>query len=192
MTDLGPESPFTSEEYELLVYNRKARVRTVNTLDEGPFIELCRRYSSQYPLTPERVAWHEAGHAVVSHRLGYSVRMIERYPDGSAHTFTDQQLILSDNWALVTVAGYLAEDRAIGHADPGEAWDVAEVAEKIYRLGPDERKAYVEEVEKRCSAILEENWAEVEQVARLAESKPVVMMFDLDPILAPVKFGKSV
>ena len=103
---------------------------------------------------------------------------------------TDQQPIHSDDWALITVEGYLAEDRAVGHADPGEAWNLAEVAEKIHGLGPDQRKAYVEEVEKRCSVILDVNWGAVEQVARLVESKSKVKMYELDPILAAVKIRR--
>ena len=190
MTNFGPESPLTPEEYERLVYYRKARIRTTGTPDEGSFIELCRRYAEQFPLTPERVGWHEAGHAIVSHSLGYAVWKIERHPDGSGHSLTDQQPILSDDWALITVAGYLAEDRAVGHADPAEAWGVTEVAERIYGLGPDERKVYVEEVEQCCSMILDENWGVVEQVAKLVESKTKVKMYELDRILAAVKSGR--
>ncbi len=191
MTQPDTEAPITPEEHALLVYRRKAKVPTVGTSEEEPFIALCRRFHAQFPQTPERVGWHEAGHAVVAHRLGYRVWMIERERTWTGYpiTSTDQQPPLSDDWALVTVAGYLAEDRALGNVDPAEAWDVAGMAEWLHDYGPSERRTFVEEVEERALAILVANWGAVERVAQLVQANASVGMEELDTALSSVSFG---
>ena len=191
MTPPDSEASITPEEHALLVYRRKAKVPTKGTSEEAPFIARCRRFHTQFPPTPERVGWHEAGHAVVAHRLGYRVWMIEREETGTGYpiTATDQQPRWSDNWALVKVAGYLAEDRALGNVDPAEAWEVAEMAERLHGCGPSERRTFVEAVEERALAILVANWDAVERVAQLVQANPSVRLAELNAALSSVSFG---
>lgn len=193
MTARDTDASITPDELALLVYRRKAKVPTIGTPEEEPFKALCRRFNAQFPPTPERVGWHEAGHAVVSHRLGYRVWKIEREgtETGYPNAATDRQPPWSDDWALVKVAGYLAEDRAVGNVDPGEAWAVAAMAESLHGYGPSERRAFVEAVEERALAILIANWGAVERVARLVEAKPSVRMAELNTALSSVSFGDA-
>lgn len=184
---------FSDEDYHRLVYHRKAGVRTRGTPEELPFLMLTHRYYAAHPPTPERLAWHEAGHAVVAHRLGYRVVEIVRLGPLRWETGSYPQLPYSDHSHLITVAGYLAEARAMGRVDPGEAWRVAVEVEERYGYGPEERRAYVEAVEERALAILVEHWAAVEQVAALArlldQDREVVAGDELDTALSGVRFG---
>jgi len=193
MTLSETEMPITPEEHELLVYRRKAKVPTKGTPEEEPFKALLRRFHAQFPPTPERVGWHEAGHAVVAHRLGYRVSMIERDATwtGNPRTYIEPPPQGSDHWALVQVAGYLAEDRAVGNVDPEEACEVAEMAEQRHGYGPSDRRAFVEAVEKLSLAILVSDWSAVEQVAKLVQAKPDVLMAELDGALSGVSFGSA-
>ena len=179
------DAPITPEEYALLVYRHKAGVRTAGTPEEEPFIALCKRFHAQFPPTPERIGWHEAGHAVVSHHLGYRVWWIERN-DEWGDTRTDQQPPWFGDWALVKVAGYLAEERAIGNVEPREASEVAWMAERRFGYGPSERESFVESVEARALAILVENWDAVEKISQLVQAKPLVKMAELDTVLSGV------
>ena len=38
----------------------------------------------------ERVAWHEAGHVVVGHRLGHAVIAVSRTPEGAGQSFIEE------------------------------------------------------------------------------------------------------
>ncbi len=191
MTDRSAE--FSEEDYRKLVYHRKAGIRTTGTPEERPFEILTRRFYAAHPLTAERLAWHEAGHAVVAHWLGYRVVAIVRVEPLHWEVRSHQPLPHSDHLHLIIVAGYLAEARAMGRVDPAEASRVAYQVEDLYCYGPHERRAYVKAVEERALAILVEHWAEVEQVAALArlldQDREIVAGDELDAALFGVRFG---
>lgn len=191
MTDRRAE--FSEDDYDKLVYYRKAGIRTKGTPEERPFELLTRRYFADHPLTPERLAWHEAGHAVVSHRLGYRVVAIEWIGPLHWATLPHRPMPFSKHFHLMMVAGYLAEARAMGRVDPAEASHVAFELEERYGYGPEERRAYVEAVEERALAILVEHWPAVVQVSvllrQLNQDRTLVAGDELDAALAGVRFG---
>jgi hypothetical protein len=148
---------------------------------------LCRRYSTAYPLTPERLGWHEAGHVVVAHRLGYAVwGVYHRAPDHWETTFVTPERGSTD-WGLIAVAGYLSEGRAIGHEDPAEAGEISMRGPWHDDDSPHERLARVRQVERDALAILEEHWDTVGRVAELIRSKPFITGDELAGALEGVR-----
>lgn len=180
---------FTEEQYDRLVYHRKAGINTTGTPEEQPFIELCRHYFARYPLSRERLAWHEAGHAVIGHRLGFKVAGVEQISPEHWVTEIESSPPFSTEQHMISVAGYLSEGKACGHGDPAEAHKVAWHAQLLFGFGPDQRLAYVRSIEAKTIAILDEHWEAVGRFAQMIGQASYTFAHELAPALDAVPFG---
>jgi hypothetical protein len=177
------EGPFSPEEYALLVHWRRTNFRPSTPAEDAQFEMLTIRYHTQLA-RDENEAWHEAGHAVVGHVLGCPAVFIHRQSDGTPRTLhegisstaprtrIEADFLAQDrNWALIQVAGYLAERRATGHDDAGEASEFVIRAEHFLGYESAQQRAYLERIEPEASTILDTNWDAVERVAALLREK---------------------
>jgi hypothetical protein len=173
------ELPISAAEFEEML-----RVRKSNNYPPKPSMEWDRwltmtcRYLYQHPTSTEKEMWHEAGHIVVGHRLGWSVLRIDRHPDGTPYALIPPpceppNLPVLD-YSTVAVAGYLTEERAFANAMPSaDHVKIATVlrgleARSGRTLSPDANLAHVLKAEARAQAILEEHWRAVHRIAELA------------------------
>jgi hypothetical protein len=173
------EVPITEVEHAEML-----RVRKSNDYPKRPSPEWDRwttltfRHLFQFPSTLDREMWHEAGHIVVGHRLGWQVQRIDRHSDGTPHAIIPPPCEFPElpilDFSTVAVAGYLAEDKAFGNAMPGQdhvnlAREFqADAARQGRTASPTSNLAHVLEAEARAEAILDENWGVVRQIAELA------------------------
>jgi hypothetical protein len=122
--------------------------------------------------------WHEAGHIVVGHKLGWEVQRIDRQPDGTPIAEVPPpceppELPVLD-YSTVAVAGFLAENKEFGNALP--TTDHINVAHQFQAsevhqgrtASPASTLAHVLEAEARAQVILDENWVAVCRVAAIA------------------------
>jgi hypothetical protein len=173
------EDPITADEYEEMIRVRKSNDNPPR--DSEAWIRwttLVSRHWFQFPSSLEQDMWHEAGHIVVGHKLGWEVQRIDRQPDGTPIAeipppCAPPELSILD-FSTVAVAGYLAEDKQFGNALPTK--DHINVAHQFRaseaRQGraasPASTLARVLEAEARAQTILDENWDAVSRVAALA------------------------
>jgi hypothetical protein len=194
-----PCGPISPEEQERIRYVRKS-------LDYGPdgseererWGTLYDRFYALFPTTLERLAWHEAGHATVAHRLGGTVWSIDvdAADDGFVTHVVEFEppFVTLDRWAIATTAGYVAEGLAFGPTDPHEASEIyIKYCETVIEMGlkPSRSKAieFIETAESVAVAILQQHWYEVSYIARrMMFSCPVGRDFLLSA-LAGVPFG---
>lgn len=200
MNDRVLEGPFSPAEYGLLVCRRKTGLRSDDQAERDWFEALTRRYHALFPSNLERISWHEAGHAMVAHRLGWWVDHIERFPhhegkaamapppEGSPYWPQGRETRLRD-WATVKVAGYMAENRVAANVDPAEASPVAYRLEELKGYTPAQCLTYVEEVEGRALRILVADWAAVGLLADALKASAVVERDALASILGNVGVG---
>src|SRR5215218_6387007 len=139
---------------------------------------LVSRHWFQFPSSLEQDMWHEAGHIVVGHKLGWEVQRIDRQPDGTPIAEVPPpceppELPVLD-YSTVAVAGFLAENKEFGNALPTK--DHINVARQFQAsearqdrtASPASKLAHVLEAEARAQVILDENWDAVRQVSALA------------------------
>src|SRR4051794_699232 len=112
MDEVSGPLPFTDDDYELLLHHRKAFIRTAGTPQEAPFTELCQRFHAAYPSTPQRLAYHEAGHVVMAHCLGLHVIDVRRLSNDHWETLSTVERDNVEHWCLMNVAGHLSEAHA--------------------------------------------------------------------------------
>jgi hypothetical protein len=172
--------PLSDQDYEWLCYVRKSGdYPTEGTEAWAAWNALTRRCAwVDRSWTREHIAWHEAGHALVGHRLGGHVVNIEV-------------------WATITVAGHVAEEMVLGRVDPScnEASRIAWQFRKLRQKNdgetptPQECRAYVEAAESRARAICEEHRSVLEMIARRHLSAGSVNRDELLIMLAGVPNG---
>lgn len=159
--------PLSEEEYGYL-----CDVRRSDDDPRGAWKSFRQRLQNEILLMPEdipwserqhkRVSWHEAGHALVAHRLGGEVTKIEW--EKTYINYPDSVVIPDEIQDTVTVAGHVVEAMKLGRvvAHDCEGRKVArrfrERREK--ELGvpitPQERRSYIETIEAQARAIAEE------------------------------------
>ena len=128
--------------------------------------------------TLEEVAYHEAGHVVVGHRLGIDLASADILPDGqggNGHTvfnvrpgFRDHPDYI-ESVVVTFLAGPVAEARVAGFRNPeGAGYDLDAIAREWLRLlAPrDQRAARLRELTKRAEVLVTENWPQIETVAQ--------------------------
>jgi ATP-dependent Zn protease len=136
------------------------------------------------PPSARRLAYHEAGHAVVGQMLGATMRYVTIKPTvvyGAGHTFglthwRDLDQGSADRLVLVGLAGSAAEERAMNDADEYARSDERDRIEQLLvtaqllgkRAGPPTITA---EEEARVAEILEQYWPVVEALAAVLEKK---------------------
>lgn len=174
------EGPISDEECDLLVRWRRTAFDPQSEEDHARYVALTIRFFTQMRQTERTDAFHEAGHIVVGHLLGYPTRMTYWQLDGTPSTAMDgishdpppfiseaQFLAQNYDWARIRVAGYLAERRAMGRSDPAEAVRLVRRMRDNLSYGPEETMAYLDGIENETDAILDENWEAVERLAQL-------------------------
>jgi hypothetical protein len=174
------EGPFSPEELDLLLRWRRTAFQPTTQDEHDQFDMLTFRYYTQLGADPANEAWHEAGHAIVGYALGRPIVRLFRRPNGTPAVelagisqeppvaFSEADFLAKNRvWALIQVAGYLAELRATGHADPEEASCL--VIRVWNHAGYDAARsaAYLSYIEAETSAILDANWGAVGRVATL-------------------------
>ncbi len=128
--------------------------------------------------TLEEVAYHEAGHVVVGHRLGVDLASADILPDGhggNGHTvfnvrpgFREQPAYI-ESVVVTFLAGPVAEARIAGFENPeGSGYDLDAIARDWLRLlaPPAERAARRAELTRRAEQLVAENWTQIEAVAQ--------------------------
>jgi ATP-dependent Zn protease len=135
--------------------------------------------------TLEEVAYHEAGHVVVGHRLGVELASVDILRDGeggNGHTVFNvpswfrPSAHLDDRrrryaGAVVTtfLAGPVAEAGVAGfHNLEGSGYDLDAVAREWLRLlePPERYESRLEELTARAEGLVGENWPAIEKVAK--------------------------
>jgi hypothetical protein len=172
--------PFSPEEHESMLYIlRSGTVPPKGCEDRDMWDALYSRWKALFPTTLRREAFHEAGHVVVGHSMGWSVKRIDRHGPRAvpyAEVLPPANLIqirnpISDD-SVIRVAGYLAEKRACGWVAPLEAIKVAKDVNSF--LAPESRISFVRACESYAFDILKEYWLAVEAIAAMVmESLPV-------------------
>lgn len=128
--------------------------------------------------TLEEVAYHEAGHVVVGHRLGVDLASADILPDGqggNGHTvfnvrpgFRDQPDYI-EAVVVTFLAGPVAEARVAGFENPeGSGYDLDAIAREWLRmLVPRSRyQSRLRELTTRAEALVGESWPQIEAVAQ--------------------------
>lgn len=165
--------PFSPEEYERLLFVRKSSAYPVPA-EWDQWKRLVCRFYRLFPNTAKRAMWHEAGHIVVAHCLGWTVHRIQRDREGTPGAV----IHMPDGWgdldhATVSVAGWLAEAMMAYPELTDPTDEVAQHARQFRtpegeKMPAPERIKYVEIAERRAEEILEAHWDTVERVAALA------------------------
>jgi hypothetical protein len=137
--------------------------------------ELVCRHWRQNSDSAERESWHEAGHVVVGYRMGWDIERIDRHVNGWPRAIIPPPCLPPElpllDLTTITVAGYLAEQKALGNAVPTD--EVAEMARHFMDASGGkatvwDRINFVQKAETRALPILNEDWAAVRRVAKLA------------------------
>ena len=127
--------------------------------------------------TLEEVAYHEAGHVVVGHRLGIDLDSVDILPDGqggNGHTVFNVAPGVRERRdyieAVVTtfLAGPAAEARVAGFENPeGSGYDLDAIArEWLRQLKPaNGYRARRAELGRRAGRLVAESWPQIEKVA---------------------------
>jgi hypothetical protein len=190
--------PLSDQDYEWLCYVRKSGdYPTEGTEAWAAWNALTRRCAwVDRSWTREHIAWHEAGHALVGHRLGgHVVNITARatHMDNTGYPTVSHEV-----WATITVAGHVAEEMVVlGRVDPScnEASRIAWQFRKLRQKNdgetptPQECRAYVEAAESRARAICEEHRSVLEVIARRHLSAGSVNRDELLIMLAGVPNG---
>lgn len=175
------ELPISAAEFAEMLRVRKSNSYPAKPSTEwDSWLTMTSRYLYQHPTTVEKEMWHEAGHVVVGHRLGWSVVRIDRHPDGTPFAEIpppcEPPALPVLDYSTVAVAGYLAEDLAQGNAMPStdhilvsRVFQSSEVR-KSRTTSPRTNLAHVFEAEARARVILEAYWDAVGRVAEVALS----------------------
>ncbi len=133
----------------------------------------------------ESTTYHEASHAVVALRLGWTVRhiVIESFQHGN--TFADPPIGPSD-WredCTIKVAGEVGERRLGGTDVPederGEALAVA------LEHAPETAELEVVSCEKRAAAILDQDWNVVVEIASRLHTRDLITGHELERLIEP-------
>jgi ATP-dependent Zn protease len=131
----------------------------------------------------EAIAYHEAGHAVISMKLGYRCLYVTITPDGGrpGHVCCEDPLIGAHadkiKHALkVLVAAGLAEGRQVGSKTWGDADDRARATELALMATDRDVKlaaALIDQVTSETRELMERHWPEIENLAQrlLAEGR---------------------
>ena len=124
----------------------------------------------------EAIAYHEAGHAVISMKLGYRCLYVTIVPDGSrlGHVCCEDPLVGGHDDRIehalkVLIAARLAEGRHVGSATWGDADDRVK-ATNLALLTTDrdcERaEALINEMIRETRKLIKEHWPEIEALAQ--------------------------
>lgn len=130
---------------------------------------------------------HEASHAVVAARLGWRVRRIEIYnfQDGTTHADPPVQAGDWREYCTIKVAGRLGERRVRGDAANSDlAEDEREEALATARQHtPGSAEVEVRHCEERATAILDEDWSVVTQIASSLQARDRIEGATLERLL---------
>lgn len=136
--------------------------------------------SGQAPHPPDdlrrrRLAYHEAGHAVVDVLTGRTVQKVtivaDEDCDGACHTDEDFDLDLVD-FIAGFAAGRIAEAKAahemgLSVTDEASFYEGDAAAITSFQIDPDRRDEIHEAAEERAMRLVEDHWHLVERVAEL-------------------------
>jgi hypothetical protein len=114
----------------------------------------------------ERIAYHEAGHAVVGVALGRVLRDVSL--DAGTTTFVSQDPL--DAVVTSAFAGAAADARGMGtHSDSAGALDQfnADGLARGQYPSPAERDAYLAGMARRAVALVDQHWPAIERLAAL-------------------------
>jgi hypothetical protein len=123
----------------------------------------------------EAIAYHEAGHAVISMRLGYRCLYVTIVPDGDrlGHVCCENPLVGAHDdkikhALMVLIAASLAEGMQVGSQTWGDADDRVK-AKQIALLGTngdtERAEALVNEMIRETKKLVEDHWPEIEKLA---------------------------
>ena len=124
----------------------------------------------------EAIAYHEAGHAVISMKLGYKCLYVTIIPDGGrlGHVCCEDPLIgahadkIEDALKVLIGAG-LAEGRQIGSESWGDADDRASAMKLALLAGDGDAKraeAFIEQLTSETRELVERHWPDIETLAQ--------------------------
>ncbi len=149
--------------------------------------------------TAEAIAFHEAGHAVLAHRLGETTR-VSIEPEGESQGRCSSRELEGMEFAYVYLAGLVATRLYLGTEAPISYAELLEDAEHLSELGfisdrerlmaaleqiSDEpsRERWWREVCRTTEARLRENWRKVELVAAALLERKTLDAGDLKTLL---------
>jgi hypothetical protein len=124
----------------------------------------------------EAIAYHEAGHAVISMKLGYKCLYVTIIPDGDrqGHVCCEDPMIVGGNSKIedaikVLMAAALSEGKHLGRATWGDAEDRL-TARKLALLAcnqdTEQAEALINEIIAKARQMVEHHWSEIEAVAQ--------------------------
>ncbi|MFZ0398350.1 MAG: hypothetical protein WAM06_09995 [Methyloceanibacter sp.] len=138
----------------------------------------------------EAIAYHEAGHAIVSMRLGYGCLYVTIMPDGDrvGHACCEDPLVGGNDDKIkhalqVLIAASLAESKHIGSRTWGDADDRVKVT-NIALLATDRdtehAEALINEMIGEASDLVEQHWPDIEALAERLLNKGRVNFLETD------------
>jgi ATP-dependent Zn protease len=135
--------------------------------------------------TLEEVAYHEAGHVVVGHRLGVELASVDILSDGQggnghtvfnvprwfrpSATMDERRRRYAEAVVTTFLAGPIAEARVAGfHNLEGSGYDLDAVAREWLRLlePPERYEAQLDELTAEAEKLVDENWPAIERLAQ--------------------------
>jgi ATP-dependent Zn protease len=116
-----------------------------------------------------RIAYHEAGHAVIGMRLRLRLKHVTIRPDlctyGLAH-FKFVRASDVEKRAITAVAGPLAEKKHLGrNGNLGNSAEYRSVISEICFPSDRQAKAWRSQLRVRAQTLVNDRWAEIEKVA---------------------------
>ena len=144
----------------------------------------------------QTIAYHEAGHAVISMKLGYKCLYVTIIPDGDrlGHVCCEDPVIAGHEDKIkhalkVLIAASLAEGKHLGYATWGDADDRAK-ATTLALLASDHdaggAETLIDEMTGEARELVEQHWPEIEALARQLIEKGRVNFLAVETSEAPL------
>lgn len=122
------------------------------------------------------IAYHEAGHAVISITLGYKCLYVTIIPDGDrlGHVCCEDPLIIGredkiEDAMKILIAAGLSEGKILEHANWGDAEDRL-TARRLALLASNEdtkrAETLINEIVSEAGQLVDKHWAEIEALAQ--------------------------
>lgn len=137
---------------------------------------LKRRRISKVTDQQKAIAYHEAGHAVISMKLGYKCLYVTIIPDGArlGHVCCEDPLVAGRDSSIedamkVLMAASLSEGKHLGRASWGDAEDrvvARKLALQVCNQHTEEAEALINEMIRNARGLVDYHWSEITVLAQ--------------------------
>lgn len=159
----------------------RARATTPKTWTRERMAAALATASRPLPTRAEKVvAFHEAGHAVVAHRLGVAFGSVNALQHEAGRGMLRCDLSATEPGKAIAIlrAGKLAQQKA-SLDDDGDRQDRQDIAVALGRVHASRREAVRDAAERDARGILSDHWQAVERVANALLDKSTLNAADV-------------